>query len=372
MVVSMLMMILNFILGIVLAIIALYVEHEKMPWREALLAKWSSFPMCVRSFILVTLACSSSVIGLINGCEAQREHDADEAQIKQLQDSADKSETALEDTREKLIAATRKIEIQTREISEQRKTIGSIAYNTPTTFDGKLRFIRCFKDLSRLTDMKTEGTCFEGLICDDGVAMYWFDVEKDLLTGFHFFPNDELNRVLSGIPFDEKLLDASGRLSIAADSELAIALNESLSRRTPSFSTATPTKERSDEVIVAELKTLFRYVYRAQYSEFKEAYFKHTRKTDGTRYLMFQYLVNPFATQPHLRTVSNIKLSAPFMRSLHGASMIEFSQRVILECRRLGIEPKIRRADVRHLNSIHVRDELMTNSPFRQLHKKGD
>ena len=304
--------------------------------------------------------------------DAQRQHDEDAKRIDGLQHSLDSTANRLEYANAQIAKQAEMLSAQATTIAEQSRTIGSIAYNTPTTFDGKLRFIRCFKDLSRLTDMKTEGTCFEGLICDDGVAMYWFDVEKDLLTGFHFFPNDELNRVLSGIPFDKKLLDASGRLSIAADSELAIALNESLSRRTPSFSTATPTKERSDAVIVAELKTLFRYVYRAQYSEFKEAYFKDVRKTDGTRYLMFQYLVNPFATQPHLRTVSNIKLSAPFMRSLYGASMNEFSQRVISECRRLGIEPKIRRADVRHLNSIRVRDELRVTSPFRQLHKKGD
>ncbi len=86
---------------------------------------------------------------------------------------------------------------------------------------------------------------------------------------------------------------------------------------------------------------------------------------------MFKYLVNPFAAQPHLRTVSNIKLSASFMRSLYGVSMIEFSQLAISECRRLGIEPKIRRADVRRLNAIRVCDELRMNSPFRQLHKKG-
>ena len=245
-----------------------------------------------------------------------------------------------------------------------------VEVDAPTTFDGKMRFIRCFKDLSRLTDMKTEGTCFEGLICDDGVAMYWFDVEKDLLTGFHFFPNDELNRVLSGIPLDENLLDASGRLTIAADSELAIALNESLSRRTPSFSTEAPMNERADEAVVAELTTLFRYVYRALHSEFKVAYSKKTQKADGTRYLTFQYFVDPFAEQPHLRTVPNIELSASFMQSLYGATMIEFSQRVIAGCRRRGIETKVNRTDLRRLNAVRMRDEIKANSPFRQLHRK--
>ncbi len=192
--------------------------------------------------------------------DAQRQHDEDAKRIDGLQHSLDSTSNRLEYANVQIAKQVEMLSEQATTIAEQSRTIGSIAYNTPTTFDGKMRFIRCFRDLSRLTDMKSEGTCFEGLVCDDGVAMYWFDVEKDLLTGFHFFPNDELNRVLSGIPFDEKLLDASGRVSIAADSELAIALNESLSRRTPAFPATTPTKERSDEVIVVELQTLFRYV----------------------------------------------------------------------------------------------------------------
>ena len=260
---------------------------------------------------------------------------------------------------------------QERSIIAQTRTIGSIAYNTQTTFDGKQRFIRCFKDLSRLTALKDEGARFEGLVCDDGVAMYWFDPKSDLPTGFHFFPNDELNRVLSGIPMDENFLDANGRLIVPADSELSIALNEALSRKTPPRSDSGPMKEHSDDIIVAELSTLFRYVYRAQHSRFDIAYFKDTRKTDGTRFLTFQYLVNPFVEKPHLRTVPNVKLSATFMQSLYDVSIAEFSQRVIAECRRLGIEPKVRRTDVRQLNAIRVRDEEMSNSPFRKLHKEG-
>ena len=171
---------------------------------------------------------------------------------------------------------------------------------------------------------------------------------------------------------DENCVDANGRLIVQVDSELAIALNEALSRKTPPRSDSGPMKERADEIIVAELSTLFRYVYRAQHSRFDIAYFKGTRKTDGTRFLTFQYLVNPFVEKPHLRTVSHVKLSATFMRSLYGVSIAEFSQRVIAECRRLGIEPKVRRTDVRQLNAIRVRDEEVSNSPFRKLHKEGN
>ena len=262
---------------------------------------------------------------------------------------------------------------QERSIIAQTRTIGSIAYNTQTTFDGKQRFIRCFKDLSRLTALKDEGARFEGLVCDDGVAMYWFDPKSDLPTGFHFFPNDELNRVLSGIPVDENVVDSSGRLTIPADSELSIALNEALSRRTPSLpvSTSGPMKERTDDAIIAELTTLFRYVYRAESSQFTLAYFKGTHKTDGTRSLMFQYLVDPFAENPHLRTVSGFMLTPAFMKSLYGVTIADFSQLVIAECNRLGIEPKIRLSDVCQLNAIRALDERKHNSPFRQLHKEG-
>lgn len=278
----------------------------------------------------------------------------------------------LKSAHENIVQQNKLLVEQERSIIAQTCTIGSIAYNTRTTFGGKQRFIRCFKDLSRLTALKDEGSRFEGLVCDDGVAMYWFDPKSDLPTGFHFFPNDELNRVLSGIPIDENVVDSNGRLTIPADSELSIALNEALSRRTPSFpdSTSGPMKERADDAVIAELTTLFRYVYRAESSQFPLAYFKGTHKTDGTRFLMFQYLVDPFVENPHRRTVSGFMLTPAFMKSLYGVTIADFSQLVIAECKRLGIEPKIRLSDVCQLNAARVLDERKYNSPFLQLHKE--
>ena len=361
----------NYFLTIIITLFSVYAQANTVTDKKQV-KKWlKSNPLKKWGAWLAVGLCALSCYCLWQTeCNAQRQHDEATKRIDGLQHSLDSTSNRLEYANAQIAKQVEMLSAQATTISEQSRTIGSIAYNTPTTFDGKMRFIRCFKDLSRLTDMKTEGTCFEGLICDDGVAMYWFDVEKDLLTGFHFFPNDELNRVLSGIPLDENLLDASGRLTIAADSELAIALNESLSRRTPSFSTEAPMNERADEAVVAELTTLFRYVYRALRSEFMVAYSKKTQKADGTRYLTFQYFVNPFAEQPHLRTVPNIELSASFMQSLYGATMIEFSQRVIAGCRRRGIEPKVNRTDLRRLNAVRMRDEIKVNSPFRQLHRK--
>ena len=376
----------KYILIILLTILSVYPQVRISLNRVAIvewikMRSWKSLSLWF-SLLIATLAALDVWRDDQHHAENRKE---DRATIAQLRAELSEVRVEQESTRRDFKAARDELKVaheniaqqnsllveQERSIIAQSRTIGAIAYNTQTTFEGKQRFIRCFKYLSRLTDLKTEGTLFEGLVCDDGVAMYWFDAQSDLPTGFHFFPNDELNRVLSGIPNDENFVDANGRLTIPTDSELSIALNEALSRRTPDFRMSGLMKERSDEIIIAELSTLFRYVYRAQYSDFRIAYFKGTRKTDGTRSLYFQYLVDPFAANPHLRTVSGIMLSATFMRSLYGVSMAEFSQRVIAECSRLGIEPKVRITDIRRLSAIRERDEIRYASPFRQLHKEG-
>lgn len=363
----------NYLLTIVITLFSVYAQANAVTDKDQVRKWWASNPFGKLGVWLALFLCGISCYCLMQSeNDARKQHDNDQKRIDGLQQSLDIATNQLDRANAQIGRQTEMLAEQSTTIAAQSRTIGSIAYNTQTTFDGKQRFIRCFRDLSRLTDLKSEGTCFEGLVCDDGVAMYWFDVKTDLLTGFHFFPNDELNRVLSGMPMDEEFLDANGRLIVPANSELSIVLNDALSRRTPPLMVSGPMKERSDGIIVAELSTLFRYVYRAQYSEFNIAYFKGTRKTDGTRFLMFQYLVNPFVEEPHLRTVSNIKLSAQFMRSLYDISIAEFSQRVIAECRRLGIDPKIRRTDVRRLNAIRVRDDMKSNSPFRRLHKEGN
>lgn len=376
----------KYILILLLTILSVYPQVSTSWNRSAILIWIRTHPWKRVAFWISLVIAGWAALDLwMDDKQNAENRDEDKAIISQLQSelsdaraSQDRTRSDLKEARDELKMAHENIAQQNRLLIEQERsiiaqsrTIGSIAYNTQTTFDGKQRFIRCFKDLCRITDLKAEGTHFEGLVCDDGVAMYWFDAKSDLPTGFHFFPNDELNRVLSGIPSDENFVDANGRLTIPADSDLSIALNEALSRRTPEFHVSGLMKERADDTIIAELSTLFRYVYRARHSEFQIAYFKGTRKTDGTRSLFFQYLVDPFAANPHLRTVSGIMLSATFMKSLYGVSMAEFSQRVIAECNRLGIDPKVRITDVRLLNSIRVMDERRHNSPFRQLHTRG-
>lgn len=366
---------LEFVINVMLAVLALYAtesrtaKDDSLPKQKEVLAWWHSVPKCLRICIIFLVAMLSPSLGLVDGCLAQRQHDEDVRRIDGLRQSLDTATNRLDRANAQIDRQTEILEGQSTTIAEQSRTIGSIAYNTQTTLEGKLRFIRCFRDLTRLTKLNAEGMVFEGLICNDGVAMYWFRQDNEQLTGFHFFSNSELNRVLSGIPTDSFLFSEDGTLNIDPKSELAIALNESLSRKTPCFRTDPLEKEQDDDIIISEMSTLFQYVYRAEFVQFSLAYSSKTHETDGTRILTFQYLVNPFAEKPRLRTVSGT-LSASFMRSLYDVPISDFSQRVIAECRRLGIEPKLRHIDIQMLNRRWLRLARQLHSPFNPKGKE--
>ncbi len=357
------------IIGIILALIPLYVQYDNMPFRKVLLDKWNSTPKFLRSIILIGLAITPCIMGWVNGCDAHREHELEEAQIKTLQDSVDKSNVALEEVTAKLNVATNQVERQVRKIEEQQRTIGSIAYNTHTTLEGKQRFIQCFRDLTRLTKLNPEGTVFEGLICNDGVAMYWFRQDNEQMTGFHFFTDSELNRVLSGIPADTFLFSEDGTLNIAPYSELAIALNESLHGKTPAVKEDANEQERAIEAIVAEVKTLLRYVYRAEDILVRPFRYSSSPKAcpqdapEGLEF-SFSYVVKPSARSPYRRTVKGVTLSNEYLRSLQGIERAKFSGRLIETWRAEKIEPKIKLLDIRKLNRNRLERSRRINSPF--------
>ena len=242
---------------------------------------------------------------------------------------------------------------------EQSRIIGSISFNTHTSFEGKLRFLNCFRNLARLAKFNVDGTHFEGLICDDGVAIYWFNASTEEMTGFHFFTNSELNRILAGLPDDSHLVGEDGGVQVRENSVLAIAMRESLFRKTPARGVSSLEREVSYSCIEEELKLLFRYVYRAQFVKFADLYYKGGGLT-GEKDLVFQYYVNPFADDPHLRTVSDIIVRAGFLDSLYDIHMTDFSQRVIAYFRGMGIEPKLR-----------IKDIMLLNQEVEALHRKA-
>lgn len=128
--------------------------------------------------------------------------------------------------------------------------------------------MQSFHDFARIASIEADNTGFEGLVCDDGVALYWFDVETEKITGFHFFTKSEINRILSGSPVSCGLVVKNGQYALGEDSELAIAFKECLFRRLPPLSsdpvvaeqtpfrslslTATPRRSRRRSVLRAD------------------------------------------------------------------------------------------------------------------------
>ena len=358
------------VLGGVIALGHLYAQCEYMPYRTKLLRLWNFCPRPFRITILIGVAVSPCIMGMVNGYNAQRDQTLHQAQTKALQDAVDKSNAAHRETLAKLDASRSQSESQEKKIEEQQRTISSIAYNTHTTLEGKKRFIQCFRDLTRLTKLNPEGTIFEGLICNDGVAMYWFKQDTEQMTGFHFFTDSELNRVLSGIPADALLFSEDGTLNIAPNSELAIALNESLHGKTPAHYEDPNEQERAIEGIVADVKTLLRYVYRAE--DIHVNPFRYSRgpkvspqstSDDGLEF-SFSYVVKPSARSPYTRTVKGVALSNEYLRSLQGIERANFSKRIIETWRSKKIEPKVRILDIRKLNRNRLEKSRRDNSPF--------
>ena len=359
----------EFTISAVLAIIALYAQEEKMPKRSELSHLWNSCPKWLRLVLLFAIALSPSIIGLVNNCATQKEQEANELYKRQQQSS-------LNEANERLVAATNKIEAQARmlveqsaTIADQSRTIGSIAYNTQTTLEGKQRFIRCFRDLTRLTKLNREGMIFEGLICGDGVAMYWFKQDTEQMEGFHFFSNSELNRVLSGIPSDTFLFSEDGTLNIDPKSELAIALNESLYGKTPLHKDNPIDQDRARDSIIKEVKVLLEYVFRANNIKISPVY----RASNATPpfsapaigiELSFEYVVKPAAAKPCTRFVKGVVLLNGEIDSLQGIDKVAFSKQVINHWRVQKIEPKVKIRDIRCLNLKYLKTAQRQNSPF--------
>ena len=354
------MLYLEFFLNAILALIALYVQEENMPKRRAFIVLWNSWPRRLRVCILIVLAVSPCTFGLINGCLARKEHEADEVKKEQLQDSVDQLNAAHCKTQEKLDAAKSTIE-------EQQRIISSIANNTRTTLEDKRRFIMSFRDLSRYTKISPDDSIFEGLICDDGVAMYWFRKDTERMTGFHFFSNAELIRILSGLPNDTITFAGEGTLHIDSQSQLAIALNDSMLKQTPSYTSNPVEQDKALESVVEEMKVVLRYVYRARSIQLLLASSASSspQRSNGVSF-SFKYLVDPLADEKVEGVVPfpNLTFEGEFLQGLCGIDKATLSSRVIEKGRSMGVEPKVKIRDIQSLNRIYERKACLRNSPF--------
>lgn len=333
----------KYLLLSIMTMMSVYSASEVITDFRKIIEWWKKRPLKSPGFWLAVILCALTII-----CtwEDDKEAERDKAALNA---SVDNAERQLKEANSLIQSQTEQLKKQEQAMFEQSRIIGSISFNTQTSFEGKQRFLNCFRNLARLAKFNVDGTHFEGLICDDGVAIYWFSASTEEMTGFHFFTNSELNRILAGLPDDSRLVGEDGGVQVLENSILAIAMSESLFRKTPNRGVSPLEREVAYSCVEDEMKLLFRYVYRAQSVKFADLYFKDGGLT-GEKDLTFQYLVNPFVPDPHLRTVSDIIVRAWFLESLYDIPIEDFSQKVISYFRSLGIEPKLRIKDIRLLN----------------------
>lgn len=355
----------NYILTIIITLFSVYAQANAVTDKNKVRKWFKSNPFRKWGTWVTVLLCALSCY-----CLRQSEHDAQQQHDKDVARSED-LQRSLDSVSNNLTHANAKIDEQKSTIADQSRTIGSIAYNTQTTLEGKQRFIRCFRDLTRLTKLNREGMIFEGLICGDGVAMYWFKQDTEQMEGFHFFSNSELNRVLSGIPSDTLLFSEDGTLNIDPKSELAIALNESLYGKTPSHKDHPIDQDRARDSIIDEVKVLLEYVFRARNIKINPVY-RPSKATTPLRPpaigidLSFEYVVKPAAANPYTRFVKGVELSNDELNSLQGIDKVAFSKRVINHWRAQKIEPKVKIRDIRSLNLKYLKTAQRQNSPFEE------
>ena len=240
-------------------------------------------------------------------------------------------------------------------LAEQTSSLGSVVFNVKASDEGKERFVRAFTVLKHLTKVNASATGFASLVLDDGVGVYWFEHGGEMIRGFRFFSNSDVNRVLRGIPVGQDFVGTNGVINLSHTNELAIAFDKILLKHTPRASTNVLEAARSRSVILDEIAAILCYVYRAENIQFNAILKGDSghEKPDGSFTITFDYVVDPFAEKPIRRSVAFTDwrtLSAAFMRSLYDIPMSDFSQKVIGELRKLGIEPMVHPSDISLLN----------------------
>ena len=224
-------------------------------------------------------------------------------------------------------------------------------YNIRTSFEGKRRFAKCLEDLSDLTP----NSFYEPLLCDDGVAVFRFGREDESLNGFYFFANSEVNEVLSGVPMSGGV-GHSGKIAFDKDSEVSKAMTRFMHRRTPEWEGDGVGSERALREIAEMVKTFCRYVFRSKRTQV-------LMTKPPAWHVTISYDVDPFATEPCERFISSL-WHMPFVQSLHGVRMEEFSRMLLDRFASEGVYPKIRVKDVRGLNKRIVEDESRRVFPY--------
>lgn len=333
---------------------------------SAKVKKWRDFIGVWGCFDIKSVGCWLAL--LIGGYAAFDLWDGDLDAEKKWEAEVDSNKelrVGIEDATNKLQNAYLKIAEQEAVIGRLSRSLSAISYSTRTSYAGKERFLKNFKELARVAKIDCRMTGFEGLICEDGVALFWFDSRTESITGFYFFRNDEINRILNGRALGKDFITKDGRMRLDKNQELSIAFEESLFKRMPNRSENLIESESVKDEIFGGLKTLLRYVYRAEGIRLKSIC-TTDRKATGEYSLEFRYAVNPLAKERKYRSISifDVVITKGFIDSLYGLTNAEFSEKVIEYLRSKKVEPKIMVRDIRMLGQMRQDKEWQKNSPY--------
>lgn len=264
--------------------------------------------------------------------------------------------------REELKAAHVLLENNQSLLQAQERTIGSLIFNVQTSEEGKRRFIGCFEDLSRMAEYRDCALRFEGLICDDGVAVFGFNRDALQLVEFFFFTNAEVNHVLSGVRLGDRFVDEGNVVQITSTNELGI-IDGLMNEMLPQKSGHPIEQAKAQDRILERLETVLRYAYRAETITMRWA-----QNTQGERCSLivdFSYAANPLAVQKRMLNAS-LEFWIPELDSLYGLTVKDFNSRLIQKCYRVGIEPKVRARDIAGMNEVHTRKEKTKTFPYKE------
>lgn len=333
-------------------------------WESKPYMTWQFYALFVVWMAMVAVTVFEDVTSGREAAELNRKIEGQNGMLAQQQKHLDQQSQSL-GTQRQMLAEQQKM------MYEQEKHISSVLFNMDTSLEGKERFLRSIRAFAHVASIESINTGFEGLVCDDGVALYWFDSNTDTITGFHFFSNSEINKVLSGTSAYGRYAANVGQIALGKDSEMAIAFRECLFRKLPTLPSDRTIKDLTRRQILQEMHTLLRYVYRAQGIDFRPIYDKevggelHGAFT-GSYSLLFQYVVNPYAKIKRYNAVGcfDLDISKDFIDSLHGLTIAEFSEKVIERFRLARLEPKVRINDIRILENLRLSTEWQACSPF--------
>lgn len=278
----------------------------------------------------------------------------DDMKVKMAEDG-----TTLETTREELRVTTSLLSQANSNLIAQSRSIGSLILNGKTSYEGNRKFMDEFKKIFLALDPENEKITVRDLDCEEGLAVYFFSRQGEL-TGFHFFPNSELNDALAGLSLEMSAYRSAAPFVIPTESTVSKALNKMMFRETPTLSSDEVERRLAKEKVHDLIECVCRYVYRAET-------FSFSHRDDGLVFLSFTYYANP-NNEKYFQHVE-LLLTEGDVAGLYGVRLPEFVSRLLKMFRAKGVEPKVTSNDIGQLQSSAMFRAHRKNSPFRDVSK---